>query len=288
MRRMGPVPPTSPETLLLSEFATVERVIGFIALRRGLRAADREDFASHVKMKLVENDYAVLRKFEGRSSLKTYLTVVVQRMYVDYCAATYGRWRPSAEARRAGSVGIALEQLLWRDGFSVDEACEILLTNHDVTIERAELERIAALLPPRTRPRFESDASLAQQAAATPGADALVQHRERSDIARRISAALKRLIEEADPQDRLILMLRFADQRTVSEIASLLRLDQKRLYRRLDDLLGQIRHALHADGIDVQEALAVFDDPAISIDVWERSDVVRREVAGKERRRERP
>jgi RNA polymerase sigma factor (sigma-70 family) len=289
MRRIGPVQPTSPETLFLSEFATIERVIGFIAARRRLRTSDAEDFASHAKMKLIENNYAVLRKFEGRSSLRTYLTVVVQRMYVDYCAATRGRWRPSAEARRAGEVGIILEQLLWRDGFSLDEACEILGTNYQVTVDKAELERIAALLPPRTRRQFESDASLAEEAAAAPGADALVEHRERSDVARRISAVLKRLVDEAEPHDRLILVLRFADQRTVPEIASLLRLDQKRLYRRLDDLLRQIRNALHADGIDAHEALTVFDDPAISIEWWERSNDVRREaMVEKERQRERP
>jgi len=79
MRRIGPVQPTSPEALLLSEFTTVERVIAFVTARRRLRPADAEEFASHVKMKLIENDYAVLRKFEGRSSLRTYLTVARQR-----------------------------------------------------------------------------------------------------------------------------------------------------------------------------------------------------------------
>jgi RNA polymerase sigma factor for flagellar operon FliA len=289
MRRIGPVQPTSPETLLLAEFATVERVIRFISARRRLRPADAEDFASHVKMRLIENDYAVLRKFEGRSSLLTYLTVVVQRMYADYCAAAHGRWRPSAEARRAGEVGIVLERLLWRDGFSLDEACEILVTNHQVPVGRAELERIAALLPPRAKRQFESEASLDEHPAAAPGPEALVEHRERSDVARRISAELKRFVDEAEPQDRLILALRFADRRTVPEIAALLRLDQKWLYRRLDILLRQVRNALHAAGIDADEALAVFDDPAISVDVWDRSSVVPREVmVEKERPRERP
>src|SRR3954469_22157666 len=80
MRRIGPVQPTSPEALLLSEFTTVERVIAFVTARRRLRPADAEEFASHVKMKLIENDYAVLRKFEGRSSLRTHLTVARQRL----------------------------------------------------------------------------------------------------------------------------------------------------------------------------------------------------------------
>src|SRR5689334_15798538 len=271
MRRIGPGQPTSPEALFLSEIATVERVIAFVVARRRLRAADAEEFASHVKIKLIENDYAVLRKFEGRSSLRTYLTVVVQRLLVDYCAATFGRWRPSAEARRAGEVGILLEQLLRRDGYSFDEACEILVTNHQLTVDRAELERLATLLPARARRQFEDDESLADHPDSAPGAERLVAHTERSAIAGRVSAALKQFIASAEPQDRLIFVLRFADQRTVPEIASVLRIDPKRLYRRLDELLHQMRTRLHADGIAADEALALFDDPSISIDWWDRS-----------------
>lgn len=271
MRRIGPGQPTSPEALFLSEIATVERVIAFVVARRRLRAADAEEFASHVKIKLIENDYAVLRKFEGRSSLRTYLTVVIQRLLADYCAATLGRWRPSAEARRAGEVGILLEQLLRRDGYSFDQACEILVTNHQLAVDRADLERLATLLPARGKRQFETDESLAEHPDAAPGAEALVNHTERSAIAGRVSAALKQFIAGAEPQDRLILVLRFADQRTVPEIASLLRIDQKRLYRRLDDLLREMRTRLHADGIAADEALAVFEDPSISIDWWERS-----------------
>ena len=40
----------------------------------------------------------VLRKFEVRSSLRTYLTVVVNRMYIDGRVKQWGKWRPSAIA----------------------------------------------------------------------------------------------------------------------------------------------------------------------------------------------
>jgi RNA polymerase sigma factor for flagellar operon FliA len=285
MRRIGPGQPTSPEALFVSEIATVERVIAFVVARRRLRAADAEEFASHVKIKLIENDYAVLRKFEGRSSLRTYLTVVVQRLLIDYCAATLGRWRPSAEARRAGEVGILLEQLLRRDGYSFDEACEILITNHQLAVDRADLERLAALLPARSKRQFEGDQSLEDHPNSAPGAEELVDRTERSAIAGRVSAALKQFIAGAEPQDRLILVLRFADQRKVPEIAALLRIDQKRLYRRLDELLHEMRIRLHDDGIEADEALALFDDPSISIDWWDRgADEGRRDLFVKKER----
>jgi len=155
---------------------------------------------------------------------------------------------------------------LWRDGHSFDEACELLANNSQVAPDRRNLERIANSLPARPRRRFESDASLADRAADTPGADVLVERGDRDRLAKRVSVVLKRLIADAEPQERLILVLRFVDGRSVAEIASMLRLDQKRLYRQLDRLLRDLRDGLQAEGIVAEDALALFDDPAISVD----------------------
>ena len=256
----------SPDSILVSELATIERIVEFVAARHRLRPADAGDFASHVTMKLVENDYAILRKFEGRSSLRTYLNVVIQRLFLDYSVAKWGKWRPSAPAKRAGELGIMLERLLVRDGYSIDEAYEALLTNHRMDVDRREVERIAGLLPARAKRQFESDAALIDRAAGLPGTDALAEHNDRTALAERLSAALKRLIAAADPQDRLILVLHYVDGCSVAEIASTLSLDQKRLYRRLDQLLHDLREGLESEGIAADEALAIFDDPAVTVD----------------------
>jgi RNA polymerase sigma-70 factor (ECF subfamily) len=47
-----------------------------------LKPEDTEDLASEVLLQLVQNDYATLRMFRGRSSLATYLTVVARRICV--------------------------------------------------------------------------------------------------------------------------------------------------------------------------------------------------------------
>jgi RNA polymerase sigma factor for flagellar operon FliA len=257
---------TSFEALLVSELGTIERITQFVAARNHLRPDDASDFASHVKLKLVENGYAILRKFEGKSSLRTFLTVVIQRLYLDYSDAKWGKWRPSADAKRAGDIGVLLEQLLWRDGYSFDEACEIIATNHHITIARAELQRIAALLPPRPRRRFETDASLQQLPDAAADAEVLTKRRDRLALAQRVSAVLKRLLAALEPQDRLILVLRFVDGHSVADIASMLSIDQKRLYRRLDRVLHDLHEAFRAEGIAAEEALAVFEDPTISLE----------------------
>ncbi|MGH8186413.1 MAG: hypothetical protein ACREUC_07605, partial [Steroidobacteraceae bacterium] len=73
-------------------------------------------------LKLIEHDYAVLRRFEGASSLRTYLTVVLHRVLLDQRNREWGRWRPSAAAYRNGPLAVRLERLVTRDGLTPAEA----------------------------------------------------------------------------------------------------------------------------------------------------------------------
>lgn len=47
-----------------------------------LSASDREDLAAEVMLTVIDDDYAVLRRFRGKSSLATYLTVIARRVVV--------------------------------------------------------------------------------------------------------------------------------------------------------------------------------------------------------------
>jgi RNA polymerase sigma factor (sigma-70 family) len=254
------------EALFLSQLVVIERVISFVSSRHHLPGLDADDFASHVKLKLIEDDYGILRKFEGRSSIRTYLTVVIQRLFLDYRISAWGKWRPSAEAARAGAIAVLLEQLIGRDGYSFEEACELLETNHQVTASRSALAAIAGRLPVRIRRKFESDAALAQMPSDQPPVDDVIAEQERMATAARVGVALKSAMSGLEPQDRLILALRFEDGRSIVEVARMLRLDQKALYRRLDRVMRALRGALHAEGVDSAVALEIFESSAVSIE----------------------
>lgn len=47
-----------------------------------LRDEDREDLAAEVFLAIVEDDFGILRRFRGESSLATYLTVIARRVVV--------------------------------------------------------------------------------------------------------------------------------------------------------------------------------------------------------------
>ena len=70
------------ETFFLDNLSLIDRVTAFVSRKYGLSGADAEDFASTVRIKLLEDDYAVLRKFENKCSLPTYLRFGIWRHYL--------------------------------------------------------------------------------------------------------------------------------------------------------------------------------------------------------------
>jgi RNA polymerase sigma factor (sigma-70 family) len=249
------------EKLLLSQLPTIEKVVAQVCRRNHLRAAEAEDFASEVKLHFIERDYEVLRRFRQRSAMSTYVTVVVNRWFVNYCNRVWGRWRPSAEGKRLGATAIQLERLIVRDGWSVDEAQEQLRTNYGVTESRDELQALwIRLAPNSSRRRIVSEELAAEVPSNGGGPDADIFQAERDDAERRAREALERALLELPAEDRLLLQMRFADGFTVSEIARVLHLPQKPLYRRFERLCERLKQRLEADGVSSEVIRKMFDD----------------------------
>jgi RNA polymerase sigma factor for flagellar operon FliA len=235
----------------------VERIIAAVCRRKGVQGAEAEDFASIVKMHLLEDDYRVLREFRGQARLTTFLTTVIHNQLRDFRIRKWGRWRPSAAARRLGTVAVQLETQILRDGLTLEEAIQTLRHNFQVEETEAELEELAAQLPVRHQRYFTSDEVL--QWAAAPAAPDPVEEGERQAQAETVQRALVEVLREVDEEDRLILRLRFEEGLMVSRIAPLLDLDQKALYRRIYGLLKALKEALERRGVTWAEAAEALD-----------------------------
>jgi hypothetical protein len=250
------------EELFLSQKAQIDRVVAWVCAKHSLRDADAQDFRSLVYERLVESDYEVLAKFEGRSSLQTYLAVVNNRIYLDFQNARFGKWRHSAEARRRGPVALRLERLVYRDGYTFDEAAGILQTNDHVSQSREELYAIFLALPCRPSRRARASAGASHEASTIGDGPLAVERAEREALARRIFAVIRRVLADAPSLDRLFLRLHLESDLTVADAARALGEDQKALYRRRDAYLKAMRLALEAEGIgaqDVRDLLATMD-----------------------------
>jgi len=230
------------EALFVSALPDVERAIRFVARRHRLSRTEEDDFAGEVKLALVENDYDVFARFQGRSSLRTYLTTVVQRLFLDHRCKLWGKWRPSAEAQRRGPVALRLEVLLYRDGLTFDEAAETLRTNFGITETREELSELLHALPVRGNRRAAGEELLASVPAGELANPEVLA--EGAATADRVQTLLEEVIEALTPQERLVLRLRFEDDVSIADIARMLELDQKQLYRRIESLLASFRKSL--------------------------------------------
>ena len=251
--------------LLEANLDLIERVIRFTARRQRLDESDVEDFASTVKLKFIENDYAVIRKFEGRSHFSTFVTIVVQRMLLDYRIHHWGKWHASAEAKRQGDLAVDLEQLLHRDGRSIDECLPILRARYpEATRER--LAQIAARLPERRARRHMVDLSEAEGVAIDESTEENVLAAERQSASQRLSCAMRDALAQLAENDRLLLQLRFESRFTVAQIARSMRIEQKLLYRRMEKLMRDLRAELERAGIDPRDVADLIGREGADLD----------------------
>lgn len=248
---------------------TIRRIASFVAHRNHLNPDEVKDFTQEVCLRLLDDDYAIIGKFEGRSSFSTYLTTVIMRLYQQWRVAMWGKWRPSAEAKRLGDKATTLERLMTRDGYTFSEAVSVLTTPESSQFTVEELEAIYIRLPPRNpRPTIISGEVSPDVAAADANAADRVETQERRRIARKVGEALDRKLAGMDAEDRLILQMRFWKAMKVPEIAQRLHLDQKKIYKRLDRLFQVVRRALEESGVSKSDVAALLSsgDQEIRID----------------------
>ena len=253
----------NPESIYLENLPSIERIAAFVARKGHLNADDSEEFADVVRFRLFEDDYAIIRKFEGRSLFTTYLTTVISRLFHQWRVEQWGKWRPSAEARRLGDTAVTLERLLTRDGFTLSEAVGLMTTRAGAASSIAELEALYVRLPSRhPRPMVVSDEVSPDAVAVHGDADERVEERDRELAARKAAAVIDGVLGSFSSEDRLILQLRFWKTYKVPEIARVLGLEQKKIYKRLDKLFAVLRRELQAAGVsraDVDMLLAKGD-----------------------------
>lgn len=232
----------------------IERYAAEAARRHRLSKEDAAELPGWILTRIIEGDYAVLRKFRGESSIGTYLHVVVMMLARDYRVQCYGRWRPSAAAKRLGLVGIRLESLVYRRGCSLSEAGEMLRTSGETMLSDGELARLLRLMP-RRGPLRPHEVELDDVERGVPGDSATARADAELDAESldaewgAIATTLNRVLAKLDENDRLVVRLYFWQDMSIADIARSLQLEQKPLYRRVERILRTLRIELEAAGI---------------------------------------
>ena len=237
---------TDGAALFIECLPHIDRAVAHITRRYRLEPAESEDLGGTVRLKLIENGYEALRRFEGRASLGTYISVIAQRALMDQRTALWGRWRPCRNARKAGAIGILLDRLLTRDGMAFDEACEVIRTHHGASVSRVELGRLSEQLPVRA-PRRIVDAAVLERYAGPSTPSSEFDDAEEARLRGRLNQELRTALASVSAHDRLLLRLRYREGLSVAQIARLLHQEQAPLYRRYERLLALLRNKLDGE-----------------------------------------
>jgi RNA polymerase sigma factor (sigma-70 family) len=259
------VPVNPYEELFLDNLEMIERIVRCVGHQYRMLPQDADDFDSTVKLKLIENDYRILREWDGdgRSSLKTYLAFVIQNIRRDLVRAEIGRKRSSSAARELGKDAEELEQLLGLDWLSQESAFQLL--HQSLGISRDRFDELVPLVKPRRTRWFQGEEALENRSTDEPGADEWMILRERQALRRRALEVVAQAVQELPKQDQLVLRMWAQGVKKV-EIAKSLGLEQMPFYKRFDKLKKELRRPLDGAGIrweDVRDTLGL-DDPAES------------------------
>jgi RNA polymerase sigma factor for flagellar operon FliA len=248
------------ERLFVDNLPAIDRMLGAVCRRHGIAADDASDFASWARLRLIESDYAIISKFRGESAFTTYLTVVVAMLFRDYCVQRWGRWRPSAEARRRGPLAMRIEALVHRQGLRLNEVAQVLRTAGAPSVSERELANMVRTLPQRAPLRpVEVGAEPLTEAESADRADSQIS----DEIVEREHQAATTLLDQAmqalAPEDRLALRLRFWEEMSIADIARTLGVPQKPLYRRVERALLQLRVELERLGMTKEQVRELLE-----------------------------
>lgn len=250
-----------PAALFLAHLDFIHRKARHAARQRGLGDAEIEDFEGELHLKLIANEYEVVRAFRDRSRFTTFLVSVIEHALLDHLDKRWGKWRASAVARRLGENATLVERLVRGRGLSIDEtvarlaACGTPMTRDEVT-------DIVALLPVRVERRSAGESALDSLPSPHGGPATDIEESERQRAARLIEAQLDSALARLPADDRLLLFLVFVRGFSIPEVAALWGGSARPLYTRFQKCKSALRRELEASGVDQAAWRACFGDGA--------------------------
>lgn len=227
----------------------ISRIVRDRARHAGLTAEDAQDLEQDVRLRLMEDQGAVLRRFSGRGSFTGFVRIVSRNLAEDLLRARLGRRREPEAVQKLDPLARRVHHLLHVDGHHADQLEHLVRDGSGRLVPKTEIEAALARLDatmhgrePARRPQLvpltivSSDGEERERLLPDSTADAETllieaQDRERQDAAlEALSTALLRLPEEA----RTYLRHRFMVEPPLPprRIAQLMGLPVEDLYRR--------------------------------------------------------
>lgn len=257
----------TPSDLLVENLPEIERIVRRLCVGRRTVDLDPEDFRDLVVLRLIENDYAVLRGYRGESSFASYVSVVAARTLLDYRDRAWGKWHSSAVAKRLGPAALELERRLYRANESIGEAVAAVRARFP-DLQDDDLEAMMNALPQRSPRRREVSIDHAAHVALHPDVNGV----DRAETAARLSDTIRTFIDGLPEDEQLLFRLQFVAGLRISQIADILHRKPFQLYQLIKRRLRALRSALEDAGIRAGDAEEFIGTNAAILDFLDADD----------------
>ncbi len=252
-------------SLLVRHLDEVTQAISTVGRKRALSPEDRDELRSFAMEKLLEREEKVFGTLDRVICHRAYFIKVVERLWIDLTYARWGRWRPTAKARRLGETAIELDRLVRRDGLQPSVAAKMVgqvrTHRHTSTLRDLACELLAGRSKAKER---AVPVPLDGLEVALPTFDNQ-EEEERRLRARELLKVLRKTLGDLSPEDRRLIRLRFMENLSGPEIARQTRLGQSEVYRRLKTILGDLAKRLKGRGLGRQRVVEAADSAGLVI-----------------------
>jgi len=223
---------------------------------------------------LSKDDWQRLKNYKGQASFKSYLTVLVVRLFEDFSRKRFGRVRPPAWVKSLGGVWPKLFVALCLERLGVDWAVEVV-HQRDESQTKKKIEEAAFTLLARmpncgaqTGETTFDDCTENQMAAGTGGSSAGDRSYETKESVQLIedvfsaicgedSAIDSKVIQEQfsrlkillTSEERLLLKLHFQDGMNITRAGRMLELNRFQVHGKMKRLMERLRAEFERVGL---------------------------------------
>ncbi len=227
------------------------------------------ELSNNVLDKLKKEDFKILRNFNKKAKITTYLTTIISRQFVDIIRKKMGRSREKDRAKEFGDLGLRIYKDVCIDKNSIQEFYKILqFENSIITIEKIEeiVDRIKGKkkydkkdienfpdTPVKKGVIGENGEVLVTEKNKTP--ESYIFANEQKQI---IDKNLKLILSKLTTEEKLILKLRFYNDKDdkkdiINGIANLLDINKRAVSKKIDKILKKCKNILNENGIELND-----------------------------------
>lgn len=233
---------------------------------------DADAFFNDMLDYLKADDFRVLRKFQGKSKITTYITAIISRGAIDLIRKRRGRSRARERAEALGDLGLKVYEAVFQRGYSTLEAYEHLKTAWGITEPLSRIEELAETIRGRQKATFEAPESgaswgnirlrvmqdetgnLVVPASGGTPEDALMAAQK----TRLAGTALAAVLSGLTGEERLLMRMRFPvgeeeAAKELKEISRILGITEKAADNRLRRILLKCREAMLRKGLALSD-----------------------------------